>query len=114
MTFEVNDADFSIITGGGVQMLDFAVEFYEASRRVSSGRASRVAFAGMADEIIFREASPGVVEVSANYVDDSSEVPLRELQNSSSAFLVQLISALKGEYPKLRKNRNVARLSSLS
>ncbi|WP_405437300.1 hypothetical protein OG373_09030 [Streptomyces avidinii] len=114
LTFEVNDVDFSIITGGGVQILDFAVEFYEASRKVSSGEVGRVAFAGMADEILLRGASPGLVEVSANYVDHSSKVPLKELENSASAFLVELIADLGSKYPKLRRNGNVARLSSLS
>ncbi|MGW6943477.1 hypothetical protein ACWGF3_31360 [Streptomyces xanthophaeus] len=114
LTLKVNDVDFSIITGGGVQILDFAVEFYEASRRVSSGKVGRVAFAGMADEILMRKSPSGAVEISANYVDRLVDVPLREVEKSASAFLAKLIDDLTSGYPKLGGNKNVTQLYSLS
>lgn len=114
LTLTVNDVDFSIITGGGVQILDFAVEFHAATRKVSSGGTGRITFAGMADEIFLRSSSAHSVEISANYVDESSEVPLAELKKSASAFLSTVIADLEREYPRLRENKNMARLRSLS
>ncbi|WKV71077.1 hypothetical protein AW27_005780 [Streptomyces sp. PCS3-D2] len=114
LKLQINDVDFSIVTGGGVQMLDFSVEFYEATRRVESAGSGRVTFAGMADEIFISKSPSGGAEISANYVDGSSEVSLGELSNSASAFIRQLISDLEREYPKLRSNKEFMRLHLLS
>jgi hypothetical protein len=107
----VNEADFSIVTGGGVQILDFAVEFFTAGRSVSSGSNGRILFAGMADEISLT-LSGGIVRVSSNYTDHRAEVPVGELIAASRSFLSKVIDDLEVQYPALKANEHVKKLHS--
>lgn len=44
LTLRLNGVDFSIVTGGGVQILDFAVEFFSAGRSVATGKPGKINF----------------------------------------------------------------------
>ncbi|MFE9687202.1 hypothetical protein [Streptomyces sp. NPDC006285] len=111
LTLKIGDADFSILTGGGVQILDFAVEFFSAARSLVQGKSSRITFAGMADEL-FLTLSGESVEVSSNYVDDTSEAPREKIVMASRAFLLKVLTDLTAKYPELKRNRDVKKAGS--
>ncbi|MGM0354696.1 hypothetical protein [Streptomyces sp. ECR3] len=106
LTLKLNDADFSIITGGGVQVLDFAVEFFSASRSPRSTEPTRITFAGMSDEILLRP-SGDKVRVSANYADSITEVPSEGLAEASRTFMCEVLTDLTMRYPELGRNRHI-------
>jgi hypothetical protein len=111
LEFKVGDANFSIITGGGVQILDFAVEFFSAARTVGSGGNARIAFAGMADEIHLKP-SGDLVGVSCNYADDTVEISKGELVAASRKFLSQVLGDLETRYPALQGNKGMKSVRS--
>ncbi|MER7109521.1 hypothetical protein [Streptomyces sp. NPDC000229] len=111
LTLKVNDADFSIVTGGGVQILDFALEFFTAGSSLKSGDSAQVTFAGMSDEI-YLVPSGESVRVSSSYTEDGVEVLKSEITSASREFLAKLLVDLGNRYPDLRKNRNVKKVAS--
>ncbi|MGW0819711.1 hypothetical protein [Streptomyces sp. NPDC002845] len=111
LKLRVGDADFSIMTGGGVQILDFAVEFFTAGRTIASGESGRIAFAGMADEIHLRP-SCGSVRVSCNYTDDSAEILVEEFVAASRSFLSKVLVDLETRYPALKGNKSIKNVHS--
>ncbi|MFE9825183.1 hypothetical protein ACFYSH_24145 [Streptomyces sp. NPDC005791] len=111
LEFRVGGADFSIITGGGVQILDFAVEFFAAARTVGSGGDARIAFAGMADEIHLK-VTGDFVGVSCNYADGRGEIRRGELIAASRKFLSQVLDDLETRYPALQGNKGMKSVRS--
>ncbi|WP_285561213.1 hypothetical protein [Actinoplanes regularis] len=111
LTLKIAGVDFSIVTGGGVQILDFAVGFFEASRSVAKGKSVRVDFAGMADEIYLAPAGEKV-RVSSNYVEDAAEIRASELSSASRGLLTKLIVDLRGKYPALARNKDIKKLAA--
>ncbi|MDX2601302.1 hypothetical protein PV379_33185 [Streptomyces caniscabiei] len=109
LTLKVNDVDLSIVTGGGVQILDFAVGFFSAGRTLASGENARIDFAGLADEIHLVPSGDSV-RVVANYVDGSTEVPRAELVSASRKFLTEVLMDLGGRHPDLRRNKNLKKV----
>ncbi|MEE1928052.1 hypothetical protein V1J52_07555 [Streptomyces sp. TRM 70351] len=108
LVFRADGADFSIVTGGGVQILDFAVEFFAAARKAAKGKTARVLFAGMADEIHLRPA-PEAVEIAPNYTDETVFVPARELVSAARGFLTDVVTGLTAAHPELRRNDELTR-----
>ncbi|GIE90804.1 hypothetical protein [Actinoplanes regularis] len=111
LTLKIAGVDFSIVTGDGVQMLDFAVGFFGASRSVAKGESVRVDFAGMADEIYLAPAGEKV-RVGSNYVEDVAEVRASELSSAGRELLTKLIVELRGKYPALARNKDVKKLAA--
>ncbi|MEU2877420.1 MULTISPECIES: hypothetical protein [unclassified Streptomyces] len=105
----VNEVDFSIVTGGGVQILDFAVEFYTAGRAIASGKNAKIEFAGMADEI-YLVLSGAAVTVSCSYADGDAQIPKEEVVVVSREFLRKVLADLESRYPDLKKNENVKKM----
>ncbi|SCE01443.1 hypothetical protein GA0115240_135262 [Streptomyces sp. DvalAA-14] len=111
LTLKVSGLDLSIITGGGVQILDFAVEFYSAGRAIASGKIYRISFAGMADEI-YATPDGDQVKVACNYATGSSQVPGAEFISAGRNFLSTVLADLMARYPELRKNGDIRRACS--
>lgn len=109
LTLKVNDIDFSIITGGGVQILDFAVELFSACRSLTRGKVVQVDFAGMSDEIYLKRSGESV-EMSSNYADGHAQIVVSELKSASRKFLFDVLVDLEERHPELKKNRNLKRV----
>ncbi len=111
LTLTSDGLDLSIVTGGGVQILDFAVEFFSAGRAVASGEGARICFAGMADEI-YATPDGDRVKVSCNYAEGSSVIPRKDFIAAGRDFLTKVLADLVVRYPELRRNRDIKRAGS--
>ncbi|WP_328777129.1 hypothetical protein OHU17_32885 [Streptomyces goshikiensis] len=106
LTLRLNGVDFSIVTGGGVQILDFAVEFFSAGRSVATGKPGKINFAGMADEIYVKPHEESV-EISSNYTDEVGRVERQQFLRAGRTFLAEVLTDLTAEYPDLRRNQGI-------
>ncbi|MFG2677724.1 hypothetical protein [Streptomyces sp. NPDC048392] len=106
LTLRVDGVDFSIVTGGGVQILDFAVEFFTVGRSVATGESGRIEFAGMADEIYVTPTGESV-EISSNYAEGVARVTRQEFVRAGRTFLAKVLTDLVARYPELRRNRGI-------
>ncbi|MFC7935492.1 hypothetical protein ACFU2J_04555 [Streptomyces sp. NPDC057387] len=106
LTLRVDGADFSIVTGGGVQILDFAVEFFTVGQSVAAGKSGRIEFAGMADEIYVTPSGESVT-IGSNYTEDVAQVTRQQFVRGGRTFLTEVLTDLVARYPELRSNRGI-------
>ncbi|EHM24789.1 MULTISPECIES: hypothetical protein [Streptomyces] len=111
LTLQVDGVDFSIATGGGVQILDFAVEFFTVGRSVATGNSGRIEFAGMADEI-YVTLSGESVKVSSNYTEEIAQVTQQQFIQAGRTFLTKVLTDLATQYPELKSNRGIKKAGS--
>ncbi|MGW4301827.1 hypothetical protein ACWEHT_18915 [Streptomyces sp. NPDC004646] len=111
LTLNVDGLDLSIITGGGVQVLDFAVEFFSAGRAISSGERCRISFAGMSDEI-YLAPDGNHVEITCNYADGLSRILREDFVSAGRDFLSRVLADITSRYPELEGNSDIKKVRS--